>query len=44
MLPSIEQQAAIEARQAGLDTWKYKARNSLMYVPDGELSFLLPVQ
>ncbi|XP_048763166.1 splicing factor ESS-2 homolog [Ostrea edulis] len=34
-LPSIEEQAAIEAPQAGLDTWKYQARNSLMYVPDG---------
>ncbi|XP_061197833.1 splicing factor ESS-2 homolog [Saccostrea echinata] len=34
-LPSIEQQAAIEAPQAGVDTWKYQARNNLMYVPDG---------
>lgn len=34
-LPNIEQQAAIEAPQAGVDTWKYQARNSLMYVPEG---------
>lgn len=34
-LPNIEQQAAIEAPQAGVDSWKYQARNSLMYVPEG---------
>ncbi|XP_060082547.1 splicing factor ESS-2 homolog [Ylistrum balloti] len=38
-LPSIEQQAIEGPPQAGADSWKYKARNSLMYVPDGvELS------
>lgn len=34
-LPNIEQQAAIEVPQAGVDSWKYQARNSLMYVPEG---------
>ncbi|KAK3084607.1 hypothetical protein FSP39_016183 [Pinctada imbricata] len=34
-LPGIEKQAAIEPGQAGVDSWKYQARNSLMYVPDG---------
>ncbi|OWF40395.1 protein DGCR14-like [Mizuhopecten yessoensis] len=34
-LPSIEQQAIEAPPQAGADSWKYKARNSLMYVPDG---------
>ncbi|XP_069136281.1 splicing factor ESS-2 homolog [Argopecten irradians] len=35
-LPTIEQQAIEGPPQAGADSWKYKARNSLMYVPDGE--------
>lgn len=34
-LPNIETQAAITDGQAGVDTWKYKTRNALMYVPDG---------
>lgn len=34
-LPSAEHQA-IESSQAGVETWKYKAKNSLMYYPEGE--------
>ncbi|XP_037679566.1 splicing factor ESS-2 homolog isoform X2 [Choloepus didactylus] len=34
MLPSAEHQA-IESSQAGVETWKYKAKNSLMYYPEG---------
>lgn len=34
-LPSAEHQA-IENSQAGVETWKYKAKNSLMYYPEGE--------
>nr|XP_020016301.1 protein DGCR14 isoform X3 [Castor canadensis] len=33
-LPSAERQA-IESSQAGVEAWKYKAKNSLMYYPDG---------
>ncbi|OCT98287.1 hypothetical protein XELAEV_18010517mg [Xenopus laevis] len=33
-LPSAEMQA-IECGKAGLDTWEYKAQNSLMYYPAG---------
>lgn len=33
-LPSAEHQA-IENSQAGVETWKYKAKNSLMYYPEG---------
>nr|XP_031299069.1 splicing factor ESS-2 homolog isoform X1 [Camelus dromedarius] len=33
-LPSAEHQA-IESGPAGVETWKYKARNSLMYYPEG---------
>ncbi|XP_006150468.1 splicing factor ESS-2 homolog [Tupaia chinensis] len=33
-LPSAERQA-IESSQAGVETWKYKAKNSLMYYPEG---------
>ncbi|GAB1300078.1 Splicing factor ESS-2 homolog [Apodemus speciosus] len=46
-LPSAEHQA-IESSQAGVETWKYKAKNSLMYypegVPDGEQLFKKPRQ
>lgn len=35
-LPSIEDQAMITNVKAGIDTWKYKIRNAVMYVPDGE--------
>ncbi|XP_045671125.1 splicing factor ESS-2 homolog isoform X2 [Ursus americanus] len=31
---SLEHQA-IESSQAGVETWKYKAKNSLMYYPEG---------
>ncbi|KAI7793516.1 splicing factor ESS-2 homolog [Triplophysa rosa] len=34
-LPSTEQQA-LECTRAGLDTWQYKAKNALMYYPEGE--------
>ncbi|XP_007119126.1 splicing factor ESS-2 homolog isoform X2 [Physeter macrocephalus] len=33
-LPSAECQA-VESGQAGVETWKYKAKNSLMYYPEG---------
>lgn len=33
-LPSSEQQA-IECTKAGLETWVYKAKNALMYYPEG---------
>ncbi|XP_010837010.1 PREDICTED: LOW QUALITY PROTEIN: protein DGCR14 [Bison bison bison] len=32
-LPSAEHQA-VESGQAGVETWKYKAKNSLMYYPE----------
>ncbi|KAL4222927.1 DiGeorge syndrome critical region protein 14 [Mactra antiquata] len=35
-LPSIEAQAAITDSTSSVDTWKYKTRNALMYIPDGE--------
>ncbi|CAK1541551.1 unnamed protein product [Leptosia nina] len=35
MLPSIEQQADQLNRPHELDTWKYRARNYIMYIPDG---------
>ncbi|TRY85453.1 hypothetical protein DNTS_008572 [Danionella cerebrum] len=34
-LPSSEVQA-LECTKAGLETWQYKAKNSLMYYPEGE--------
>ncbi|CAH0696843.1 unnamed protein product [Spodoptera exigua] len=34
-LPSIEQQADQTERPHELDTWRYKAKNYIMYVPDG---------
>ncbi|CAH1111724.1 unnamed protein product [Psylliodes chrysocephalus] len=38
-LPSIEQQALPVEKKFGLDTWGYKNRNYIMYIPDGvELS------
>ncbi|MGH0149508.1 UNVERIFIED_CONTAM: hypothetical protein FKN15_035005 [Acipenser sinensis] len=33
-LPSAEKQA-IESGKAGVETWEYKAKNALMYYPDG---------
>lgn len=38
-LPSAEHQA-IGSGQAGVETWKYKAKNSLMYYPEGEQAAL----
>lgn len=35
-LPSMEAQAAITDGKAGVDTWKYKTRNHVMYIPEGE--------
>ncbi|XP_063368641.1 splicing factor ESS-2 homolog [Cydia amplana] len=37
-LPSVEQQADQTERPLELDTWRYTARNHIMYVPDGALS------
>ncbi|KAK2870859.1 hypothetical protein Q8A67_023386 [Cirrhinus molitorella] len=34
-LPSTEKQA-LECTKAGLETWQYKAKNALMYYPEGE--------
>lgn len=34
-LPSIEK-AALECVKAGLETWEYKAKNALMYYPEGK--------
>ncbi|XP_062290730.1 splicing factor ESS-2 homolog [Scomber scombrus] len=33
-LPSMEK-AALECTKAGLETWEYKAKNALMYYPEG---------
>uniref|UniRef100_A0A3P9CR36 Ess-2 splicing factor homolog n=1 Tax=Maylandia zebra TaxID=106582 RepID=A0A3P9CR36_9CICH len=33
-LPSVEK-AALECTKAGLETWEYKAKNALMYYPEG---------
>ncbi|XP_045454089.1 splicing factor ESS-2 homolog [Melitaea cinxia] len=35
VLPSIEQQADQTKRPQELDTWRYRAKNYIMYVPDG---------
>ncbi|CAG9791375.1 unnamed protein product [Diatraea saccharalis] len=40
VLPSIEQQADQTKRPHELDTWRYKAKNYIMYVPDGAESQL----
>ena len=37
-LPSVEK-AALECVKAGLETWEYKAKNALMYYPEGNLIF-----
>lgn len=43
-LPSVEK-AALECVKAGLETWEYKAKNALMYYPEGKtklgLNFVL---
>ncbi|CAH2093730.1 unnamed protein product [Euphydryas editha] len=41
-LPSIEQQADQSERPQELDTWRYRAKNYIMYVPDGAKSQLAP--
>ncbi|KAJ0173009.1 hypothetical protein K1T71_011185 [Dendrolimus kikuchii] len=41
-LPSIEEQADQTQRPHELDTWRYKARNFIMYVPDGAASQQAP--
>ncbi|KAF5279771.1 hypothetical protein FQR65_LT15270 [Abscondita terminalis] len=34
-LPSIERQCALPEKKLDLDTWSYKNKNYIMYVPDG---------
>ncbi|XP_060539753.1 splicing factor ESS-2 homolog [Pantherophis guttatus] len=34
-LPSMEEQQALGSGKAGVETWEYKAKNSLMYYPPG---------
>ncbi|XP_007435524.1 splicing factor ESS-2 homolog [Python bivittatus] len=34
-LPSLEEQQALGSGKAGVETWEYKAKNSLMYYPPG---------
>lgn len=34
-LPSIEKQAALPEKKFNVDSWSYKNRNYIMYVPDG---------
>ncbi|XP_026745177.1 splicing factor ESS-2 homolog [Trichoplusia ni] len=41
-LPSIEQQADQTNRPHELDTWRYKAKNYIMYVPEGAASQRAP--
>jgi protein DGCR14 len=35
-LPSIEEQAGNEKRPLMVDTWGYRNKNYIMYVPDGK--------
>jgi len=35
-LPSIEEQAGSEKRPLMVDTWGYRNKNYIMYVPDGK--------
>ncbi|XP_039284045.1 splicing factor ESS-2 homolog [Nilaparvata lugens] len=37
VVPSIEEQAAGLERPLNIETWKYKNRNHIMYVPDGKV-------
>lgn len=37
-LPSVEK-AALECVKAGLETWEYKAKNALMYYPEGKTKY-----
>ncbi|KAK4878765.1 hypothetical protein RN001_011271 [Aquatica leii] len=34
-LPSVEQQCALPEKKLDIDTWSYKNKNYIMYVPDG---------
>ena len=34
-LPSIEKQAIEDSKPALVETWKYRVKNSIMYVPEG---------
>ncbi|XP_063923443.1 splicing factor ESS-2 homolog [Zophobas morio] len=34
-LPSVEQQAALPEKKLNVDTWSYKNKNYIMYIPDG---------
>ncbi len=38
-LPSVEK-GALECVKAGLETWEYKAKNALMYYPEGKTTKL----
>lgn len=37
LLPA--EKAALECVKAGLETWEYKAKNALMYYPEGKVLF-----
>ncbi|XP_034827546.1 splicing factor ESS-2 homolog [Maniola hyperantus] len=41
-LPSIEQQADQTERPEEFDTWRYRAKNFIMYVPDGAAQPMTP--
>ncbi|KAB0791452.1 hypothetical protein PPYR_03252 [Photinus pyralis] len=34
-LPSVEQQCALPEKKLNIDTWNYKNKNYIMYIPDG---------
>lgn len=34
-LPSVEEQCALPEKKFNVDTWSYKNKNYIMYVPDG---------
>jgi protein DGCR14 len=36
-LPSIEKQAIEDSKPALIETWKYRVKNSIMYVPEGKV-------
>jgi protein DGCR14 len=36
-LPSIEEQASNQKRPLMVDTWGYRNKNYIMYVPDGKV-------
>ena len=43
-LPGIEKQAITSGNPTKLDTWQYKSRNQLMYVPEGRYLTISPWQ